>query len=64
MVGVKLKEHYAVEAKERQKEYHGNQHDKKRTCGNLPPPDKGKARDKAAKSVGVGAKSIDKIFKE
>lgn len=54
MVGARIKEYYAKEAKERQG---SNQHKSK--VENFPPSEVGKARDMAGKAVGVSGRSID-----
>jgi len=58
MVGARVKDYYAKEAKERQG---SNQHKSK--VENLPPSELGKARDLAGKAVGVSGKSIDHAAK-
>jgi len=61
MVGARVKDYYAKEAKERQQVRKGNQAGA--TVENLPQLDTGKARDLAGKAVGVSGKSIDHAAK-
>lgn len=59
-----LKEFYAAEAKERQKEHGKTAPGKpKNTSGNISGSDSGDARDKAAATVGVSGKLVDAAAK-
>ncbi len=69
MVAGRVKKHYAVKAKERQKRKPKSvvenlpQQKKQDIVANLPPSETGKARDQAGASVGVSGKSVDHAAK-